>query len=1013
MILAYQRDGFDIYRVERWGYYLAAIIIAALAASLAYRFLDIPQSYESPIVGSVAWNFSNKFQDYALLFVLVGAFFASLTGISLLANRLVRIISPEAEENLHRLTVLLCTPAAFWFAALLTTKNASLNPLYFSAALLMIMLTLSTVMSWKGRNYWDESGAQFGRILQKILLMLFCTVLAGAAVGVFISRGAAILETEQLINSNEVRTLCIGLAAAAILLVSAAISWSKIPAVLERRFNLGIQVLQSTFPLFFLLLIPTPWQIEKQLSIGYPMSVVAWIVIGACITLSAADLIRRFLLNRNLTEVEPARLFSIFCVVGVLLFLKAAPASLPIIPGDDYHFGEMLVPWWTWTDFGMVPFWDFAPARGLNLYLPGAAASTLFDGTAAIFQGVYPFLFVAYLLVVLTLLSRAVGLGIAALAFFLVPTLNGLSEIHFIVTAFLCVLCLGCLKWNPPAWVLAWLVSVVGIILFAPGQGALVTLATAPIALYMAWQGFLRTPYSMFKVIFLFLALALVLGLATPLGKMFFAAIRYGAEQSSINSAAHSIAWRHSFPSKDTNPWMFEMVRASWLIVTLWAGALILKLRSPRWSEIRSIVIVFAVPIFLLGVLFIIRAAGRIDFAGPTRLGFASIWALSLLLPLLLFANKRNRKNTSLVFTWVALAGLIFPYFGGIRDNFAWSFDPIPLPGGGSGLTVGSEVGLPKLGTGTIAPDQLNRLVSVNKLLESVLDQDETYLDMSGRGAQYFYLQRKPPIQTGSVYNLVGEAQQLRAIAALKRQQPKAILIGANNLKFDGGPASLRSPLLYRFVMLQSGFVSANVDGFDWLVSKERVDRLPKSGLRRISEVDDALPSSIHNLFKTTDLRFIPASWGRSASSLEPNMKLVRPVDKDLQPGLNSVDQIDNGHFLVTGADPYVRYDLSGWKLSGRDAGVLGFDFFCEISGPVPIIEIFWASSRNHERGETRIQLNGVDGRLIVPLDADPAWLLAEEIKSLRFDVLDQSSCKSFKIEDIELFQRAQVNTAD
>ncbi|GAG91396.1 unnamed protein product, partial [marine sediment metagenome] len=74
------------------------------------------------------------------------------------------------------------------------------------------------------------------------------------------------------------------------------------------------------------------------------------------------------------------------------------------------------------------------------------------------------------------------------------------------------------------------------IILFAPGQGALAVLATVPIAFYVLGQGLLRDASSIFKVLLLVTGLSLVLGLATPFGKMFYAAIRYGLEQSSINS---------------------------------------------------------------------------------------------------------------------------------------------------------------------------------------------------------------------------------------------------------------------------------------------------------------------------------------------------------------------------------------------------------------------------------------------------------------------------------------------
>ncbi|GAH03607.1 unnamed protein product, partial [marine sediment metagenome] len=278
----------------------------------------------------------------------------------------------------------------------------------------------------------------------------------------------------------------------------------------------------------------------------------------------------------------------------------------------------------------------------------------------------------------------------------------------------------------------------------------------------------------------------------------------------------------------------------------------------------------------------------------------------------------------------VALAGLVVPHFQGIRTNFSSIFDPIALGVARAGFTVGEDVGISKLGAGRMNPAHLKRLVSIKKVLDTVLDPDETYLDMSGRSAQYYYFQRRPPIEVGAIYNLVGVAQQMRAIASLKSHRPKAIVIGANNKLFDGGPASLRSPLLYRFVILQPGFVQVSIDGIDWLIARDRLNRLPDLDLLETFELNDVFPNRIHELFKTTDLKYIPASWGRSASTLEPKMTVIQFVNKNKQPWVHSVNSLENGHFLVTGDDPHVRFNVSSWELKGQDAGILGFDFFCE-----------------------------------------------------------------------------------
>jgi hypothetical protein len=46
------------------------------------------------------------------------------------------------------------------------------------------------------------------------------------------------------------------------------------------------------------------------------------------------------------------------------------------------------------------------------------------------------------------------------------------------------------------------------------------------------------------------------------------------------------------------------------------------------------------------------------------------------------------------------------------------------------------------------------------------------------------------------------------------------------------------------------------------------------------------------------------------------------------------------------------------------------------------------------------------NGHLMVVMDAIPAWLLAENILAVRFDVADQNSRARFTIENVKFFQR-------
>ncbi|MGZ8933261.1 MAG: hypothetical protein ACXW04_00030 [Methylobacter sp.] len=1003
--LIFIEENTSIFCFQKWGYFLSSIILAGFFAKIAYWIFDDHQQYSELIVGSIAWSYSNKFHDYAMLFSFVGVFFVSLMIISGLSGRLDKRLGHGAENSFHEFLVLLSAPVGLWFAGLLTTRNSSLFLLELSGSLLITALIFVYFLTEKTENYWDRDAAKIFPILQTIFLVIVATGLAVAAIGVGVNRISAVLNNKFYLHSALVYRL-----EAFFLLLVALISVvfvikSRSSKNLEQLFRSTLFFLQIFFPAFFLVLIPTPWFAENKLFIGYPLSNFGYWIIGILIVVAYIDLFRQYKLGVVSLAANPVDIFSTTCAVGVLLFLKVGPIYEPSISPDDYHFGEMLVPWWSLVQQHMVPFWDYAPARGLINYFPGAINSIFFDGKVSSFTAGSPFIYAAILLVAMPVIRWCVGLGVAALALLFMSGINGLSEIDILVTVFLCIGIQGFFKWKPTTWIAIWILLDLTILLYAPGQGALAILATSPLGFYKLRQAYIEERKAFAGMVWFLAAVALGISLITPVGKMLYGAIRYGLEQSSVNSIANGISWNNSFATADANPWLFEIVRASWLFVALLAGALILHMRSPRYAMTRSRVLAYAVPILILTVLFIIRASGRID-PDVSRLGYASIWALSLLLPLLLFATHKYKSRGSAIFLWLSIVGIISPYFGGVVTNFAYVFEPFHVPAGNTVAINGTAVGMPELGKANMDPLHLARLIAIRKVLDKVLDPEETYLDLTGRHATYFYFNRRPPIETGSVYNLVTEPQQLRAISSLQQEPPPAILISADNILWDGGPAGLRANLLYRSILLKPGYKVVKIGSQVWLLRADRVERTSGMGVISVSEVDDLPTNVIHEIFRVLDLRAIPASWGRSFATLDNKMHKVQAVDDVVPSNMNSIMRQSDGYYRVIGDDPFIRFDISKLHLKGRDAGIISFDFTCKKMEGAPIIEIYWSSPSNSEGALTVVRLDGHNGRLIVPIDAMPAWLLAPHILSVRFDVLDRASCEAFKFENIRFLQR-------
>lgn len=998
-----------------WGFVLAAALLAAGMSELVYTRLDLPQRYAELVVGAIAWTYENKFRDYALLYGFTAAFLVALCALATIAARVKSLAGAEGVDRLHDGLLLLCAPAGLWLGELVTTKNSSLWLLHAAQGLLLAGVVIAAVLAGRGRSFWRDRTADQFRTLWLLLLVVVIAALSVSALGVAVNRLGARVHAHHWLSGQGVLTWTCIVAAAAIAAAGFLAFTARDPQALERNARRLAIFAQALLPLFFLCLVPPSWVWEEgTLGSGYRLSAIGKAVVLACVAIAYFDLFRRARAHwraEPTASSNPLELISIACAVGVLLFLKIAPMGLAIVNHDDYHFGEMLVPWWSWADQGMLPFWDYAPARGLLNYLPGALSAFLFDGSPATIYAAHAFVFVVLVPIALVVLRSSIGIGAAFVAILLGPAVNGYGEIDLVTTTFLAYFCWGYFQWTPQRWLAAFSALGVLLLLYTPGQGALTLVACGPIALLKAWELQTRQPR---KLLGLALAIGLTLAILcvfTPLGKVLLGAIRYGAEQSSINSIAHGVNWSASFDTAMTNPWLFEIMRVSWLGVAAAAAVLMLKAWPAELGPHRTRVLVYASAILIILMLFVVRSAGRID-PGGSRLGLATSWAVALLVPLLLFLVARLRGVH--VLAWAALAGLVTPYLGGMSlSTLARNFDPVDALDYDSRNSTRLAAD-PRIGNGIVWNDQLSRIRAARRVLDAVLDPRETYLDLSTRHAMYFYVNRKPPVESGAMYNLVGQAQQLRAIQSMHAARLPAVLLGDDNVTHDGGPPSLRSNLVYRDVLLSSGSKLVTIGRQVWLIREDRLQRLSSIPGVSVSDVDDAPTGPLMGVFHESELRSVPASWGRSEATLRKSLASVLDVPTDKISLVNDATQSAAGVFEVTGKDPFVRFDISAAHLRGSDAGLLSFDFSC-VDAPraEPRLRVFWSSRNRQEDVAASFIMDGRQGRLIVPMDSSPAWLLSPLVRTIRVDVeTGLDACQRFSIRNLQLLRRTAASGA-
>lgn len=873
----------------------AQLMIWSLALwSLLLPHLSGAQPYTQLIAGSCAFLGQSKVFDLRGILALIVLFFL-VCGLDRFFSRL-----KEADYEEHKgLLFYLFIPAVIFFSLFFFRQEADFFWLSLSAELLLLFRVL---LRWQKRYAPAGCQAYPSGWLLFFLLLHAAFLLAG------------------VLNS---------------LLSLFILSFAMIFAFFTRKgllwkrelLNFSLILAQLPLPLFFLGLFSPYWDTwgTKTCCLVFGLMLLTWVQL--------------FCLGRSKSEKLPV---SSLALIAFLFFFRqtAFPEGL----ADDYHWGEFLLPWANSFREGLLPFIDFAPARGLINYVPGLFSRIFFDGSARGFLAAWPIMQLAYLLAGFYGFRHILGQGTAFLIFLFYPLANGVMEIEILNVLLLFWLYHLVFRLDYFRWLLLALALCPLAVLFAPGQGCMLTLALFPAAVC----GFLRCEKKKLLCGRLFLVLALVaagFAVCSLPYRMLWGAVQYVASQGEINAQAHGLPWILSWEKPDC---LFEMLRLSWLGVLLALIALFWRFSDRRFS-------LLVLGFILLLFFYAPRSLGRIDPGTLSRTGWTSFWAVTFVIPLIW--REKGRLWFIVLASFLAVQPI---YTGCVQDSWPKAEEVLLRPACAIDQTP-KEV---------FSSEQKERLQKLDRVLKAVLSDDETYLDLTNRGAQYFYLQRR--MLTESVpYTMPHIEQQLHSLERLRAEKPPLLLLAADNILFDGGPLALRCHLLYRFAVLE-GYVPFTYQGLVFAVMPEYLPRAASF---------IQVPEDRTDLFKASigarDLALLPVSWGQAFAALA-----------------------ENSLTWVAGIKPCgEKYIFS--PLSGTKAGILVFDYAG--SEAEAVITAYDTAGRQIAHLRTVLRA----GRIAVPLDADPGWLLSRQASSLKV----QAGDRAVVLQNAGLYQRKEVST--
>ena len=956
------------------------------------------------------WGVTAKSRDYAAMttFIVVALLLFALL-YDLLRDRGARL-QDDSLVSLRRSLVLANIPACYALGQLVFGPALPMAFLAYSsiAEIILLLCFASFQASQRRSRRREREETASASVFNWVLPVLLFSGVAGAATPVswvafwLVGKPAAIQWGELLRASRTGLAIALAVAGTACVVICAFRPRGRV----ERGGYLLLAVAQICLLLGLVRLVGPVQFVDGTLQYAASLTPTArgMLVLVAIAAISHVAWRAFRIMRASAAENWMRRGYTVspLAVALLALLLKIGLfAGVPTHLADEYHSGEFALPYWSYKTFGLLPYVELAPNRGLINLLHGWIAEEILGGTYSSYAFTASYFTLLLFVMLFVCLRWALGPWPALLISCLAPTANGLAEIDVFNTAMLAVICRASWALRPITWLQMWVVLGTGAVLFAPGQGGLLVLATGLLGLTRLRMTLSADAGAVVRTGLILLGVATALVTLTPLGQILFGAIQYGLEQSQANTEANAVPWALSFENAPIRGKAFwEGLRSLWLLVTVGIGTsvyLVLRHSGRSWPLNRHFVI--GVPIVLLGLLFVVRAASRIEAGNWSRLGAATAWFILLMLPLYMYFCYRPRVEAWCAVGVVASAGLISPFRPAFQDMRQFGAVPIYA---GTAITDGSSIGLAPLGRGPISQEKIDNYLTLKRFVDAEIPQQDTFIDLTNRSSLYYLLRRRPAMEVAA-YNLTNERQQARAVRALAAKPPGFVLASSQNVVWDGGSVSLRAHVLYRFVL--ENYQPFEVEGVIWMKRRQQPLAEEGTGSASLGEAELAL---LMRVFAQNNLGALPRAWGTARSALSHQMTNLRRISLD-GIALHDLAARVDGKLDVIGQQPHFDLYLRDLGITGMNAGILALRMWCSGPASMPSFRVSWTNELIKTKTDAHsVVMQGVSqGHLIIPLDSAPSWVFGGIVSSLRFALVDPTQCKEWRISSVDLGQRA------
>ena len=561
-----------------------------------------------------------------------------------------------------------------------------------------------------------------------------------------------------------------------------------------------LQVLQTLSTFMYFLLYPS-----KNLT-EYPILL---FIVLFLIVLANADIYFKIIFKDK--KVSP------LAIIPLLLLVFGHSYNFGNINIDDYHFGEKFGTYYLAHFQGFKLFQDINLIHGYNDIFSGFVANKVFGEYT-----VYSFLLAETLIYNLNLI---LSLFLGFLIFSKNPILiTGILVNSFYYFNVYFLIALGFLKkemlsQKPTFWLQWYIVAVFLMTAFWFQVGIFVAVALLPVALYKLYQ--LLKHKQMVKILYLVVTYLFF--------KMIFKEFISGAYNYHLIS--DTLSYANGFPVfKWSEVWSNFIKLFALLAVPCFV---IEGIKAYKNKNLQLIFVYAFATLFAIGAS--VYALTRIDYIMFSRIRYISIAYITILLPFIFMITKSIwLKYTKYIFT-ILLVVLIALNFNGKWDN----------------SIQGRDFELNKI--------QKQNIEDMKNFMDKYSSKDDYILDLTNRGLNYFYLQRKAPCNMISYFNFTSEKEEDVALEQIKQHPPKIIILKSDNVTHDEIYPMIRINKIMKWI-LTNNYKLVQDKGLVYLVKTDK-DVKHLYSQKDLQILDEILGNK--------DLKQLPQSWANNMENVD------------------------------------------------------------------------------------------------------------------------------------------------